>query len=355
MSRNSVLAVGSALDLVPSIPELLGHQPHDELVIVGLGRHSARPRTAFGVEIPPFDDEDVYQDVMRAVADRLTGARVGVAYLFAYGHDPDITEFGESVADALARALIDVRDMVKIAGGRCWPVMEPFPGGNPPAGLPADAWKTVPDSCRGLGTAAFSPRVALTASLEPVTGARRDAMRAATTVAEEVIDGALRIAPGLAIAEHRTASCRFLRWAAEHYATGGVLDDARAATLTVALRDPRIRDEAVALAAHPDSGPTGADGGSGDHNGGTRAYLDLWTDLARRAEPRYRAPVLSLLGFCAWRLGRTALATTAAIEAAIPEGYGFARVLPDLISDGIDGATYDIPAPDELTDLTDVD
>jgi hypothetical protein len=332
-SNDHPINVRSINDLLAVVPYLIGYVPDHHLVIVGIDDATGRAEAAACAELLP-PGSGGHAETAGFMRMKLVHTSVNAAYVFAYGDGRESTPLVDAVRTELADHGIDVRGALRIRDGRYWSYLAA--DHCPPEGTPIDVARsdTVMQAA-AAGLAPFSSRTALAATIAPVEGYARAAMQAATAVAEDVVNGAYVIAPEQAARDHREASYRFLPWAADRYAHHRVIDDAQAAVLSVALRDERIRDRAVSLAAHGD----------------TRAYVALWTDLARRVEPAYRVPVLCLLAFAAWRDGGGALPTVATTEAlrADPH-YAFAGLMRDLLAHGIHGPTFDVPKPGELAD-----
>jgi len=328
--KKHILRARSSTDLIAMVPYLVGYQPDHHVVIVGLDEATDRMKATACVPLLPAGSEDTDRLASVATA-RLAQAEVTGAYVVAYGDGTDATPQVDVCLTELRTNRIHIRDALRVADGRYWSYLCVDPDCCPPEGKPFDpAASALPAAATSFGLAPFPSRAALAESITPVQGAARNAMSEATATAKELINGAYAVASGRARDEHRRATYRFLRHAADRYANGDVIDDVQAAVLSVMLRDRRIRDEAVKLVAHED----------------TEAYIALWTDLARRAEPPYRVPVLTLLGFSSWRTGNASLANIAIEQATTAEPhYRLAQLLADALACGLNGRTVDVPKP----------
>ncbi|WP_067819854.1 DUF4192 domain-containing protein [Actinomadura kijaniata] len=172
-------------------------------------------------------------------------------------------------------------------------------------------------------------------ALTPVTGTARKAMQESTRRAEKRLRAYREqtAAPHALNERLRTNGTRFLTELFQRLqnTTTPPTEEAPAtddevAWLLVLLEVTHLSDEAlIRMAFDPDSMP---------------AYVRFWSDLARRAEPAYRAAPAALLGYAAFLNGDTALA-----DAALEQAYrtdrrcGLAMLLDDLIRAGMTPAT----------------
>ena len=329
------IKIGSINDLIAVAPCLVGYAPDHQLVILGVDEPTRQMTLAICAELPQIGRTHSRAHV-EELREKLLTRPVTAAYLLAYGTGSEATPTVDAVRTELTGHGIRVLDALRIADGRYWSYLDTTPDHGSPEGTPIDSIgsATVMEAAVA-GWVPFRDRSEVAATIAPIGGAARSAMRAATETAEELVNGARTVAPDRATTDHRTATYRFLPRAADYYSHGEIIDDTRAALLAIALTDTQIRDVAITLTAHGD----------------TRGYLALWTDLARRVEPDYRVPVLSLLAFAAWRDGGGAMpniATDAAL-AADPH-YTFAGLMRELLRHGIHGPTFDVPQPGDVID-----
>lgn len=349
-SDRPMITLRSTADLIAMAPYLIGYVPDRRLIIVGIGdaagdangSATGNVKVSSTVEIPPPGTEQAeLAGIARDMVAQLRNASVDAAYVLAYGDGHAATRLVDAVRAELVNHGVAVRKALRIHDGRYWTYTGTgadagggMGGGAdrcPPEGVPvAPVGSHVAAEAAMAGEAPFSSRSAVAGSIAPITGDARAAMRAATMIAEELLNDARTVAPGRATDDLREASFRFLPYAADRYATGGVFDDVQAATLAIAIGDVRVRGRATCLAAHGD----------------TSAYLAVWTDLARRVEPAYRVPVLVLLAFTAWRDGGGPLPSIAIDEALRADpGHRFARVMREVLAHGIPATEIDLPAP----------
>lgn len=243
-------------------------------------------------------------DLRVAVTEQITAVREAAGTLLTLGvTECTILAFGNPLElvvgrliSGLTRANVEVPHAVRVVGDRCHSYLPDHD--EPPGGTP------LPSACTaarallvGIGLATEPEAANVTASLRSPEQLARDAMRAATTAAEELLDGAYRVAPRQARADHRRATFRFLRHAIDQYDQPRQhLTNIEAALLSIQLQDPRIREEAISLIRHYSS---------------PAAHIALWTDLAPRATGPYRPRLLTLLAFAAWQHGDTVRAAIA--------------------------------------------
>ena len=166
----------------------------------------------------------------------------------------------------------------------------------------------------------------LAATLAPASGDTAGSMQAATA-------RAARMARRAAAGEGPDA----VTGAITRYGKGDrELSHDQAARITVALRDPRVRDDAwcqMDPALRQD-------------------HLQLWTDLTQLAQPGYVAAPASLLAFTAWQCGKGALANVA-LDRALDDNpqYRMAHLLRIAIDSGAPPSLARPPmTPEELAD-----
>jgi len=115
---------------------------------------------------------------------------------------------------------------------------------------------------------------------------------------------------------------------------GRFTSDYEIARISVALRDLRVRDDAWARM-------------DPEH---AAAYLRLWTDVVRRAQPGHVAPAAALLAFVAWQSGDGALANVALDRALTDDpSYSMALLLRQVIGAGAPPSLARLPmTPEEV-------
>jgi hypothetical protein len=317
----------SPAEMITAVPFLLGYRPDDKLVILAMAQGQMLATTAI--------------DLSQTVAEQITAAREIASTLLVLGAtECGVVAFGtpqrlvvDRLISGLTQSAIPVPVAVRVSGNRYHSYLPGHDG--PPEGTPLTVARTItPAFLDGIGLATEPDAPEVTASLRPLDPLHRAAMGIATSEAVELTTGAHEIAPGRARGEHRRATFRYLRHAIDSYATGGHLSDIAAATLSIQVQDPRIREEALALIRH---------------HGTPAAHLALWTDLARRAMEPYTPRLLTLLAFAAWQHGDRVRAAIAIERAhrATPEDPLTAEVA-NAVANGTRPEELRVATPAEL-------
>lgn len=312
------LRIDSVAGLLAVIPHLLGFTPRDSLVVLGGRPPRGRVEVAFRYDLPDPPSTDAAAAIAAHAAQVLSSHRLPTAIVAGYGPGRLVTPLADAIRQALPRAGIEVRDVLRIQDGRYWSYLCQNPSCCPPEGTPFDpATHPAGAVLAEAGQPVAPSREAVAAAIAPFTGAQAEEMAQATRKAERI---AARLTatggpggldrPGLAAVAH----------AVEVYRTGGSITAViRHAWLALVLTRLRIRDDAWARmdpAYH-------------------RAHRRLWTDLVRRAQPGYVAAPASLLALTAWQAGDGALANLALDRAlADTPGYRMALLLREALSAG---------------------
>ncbi len=335
-----LLRVRSLPDLLALVPVVLGFEPSESLVVVAV----AGPRTGFHlrVDLPPRSRPAVVaaladQVAMAALAQDC--ARVAVIAFTARDArrvDPVLRTVGERLADAG----VDVLDLLRADGARYWSLTCTDPRCCASEGTPYDpAASTVRAEAALAGVAVAPDRAALAARLAAVSGDLRDAMQAATRVAEREVVGALGLRGVRALARPPERSLR----------AGAEVGAARVerlidAVLTDAVDDEgagepsaveRMLTEPVAAALSVWCSITCFRDLAWSHitRDAASMHLALWSAVARRVVPPYEPAVLSLAGFAAWLSGDGATAWCAADRAlGVDPGYSMAGLLRETLA-----------------------
>jgi hypothetical protein len=306
------IRIHSPASLLPVVPVLLGFLPDENtLVVVGTvpdpetGLHKPRVTLRYDLPIPP--DPQCCAGQAQHAAGVLAAGEIAGAYMVGYGADEVVTPMFYALAGALPLAGVHLADALRVQAGLYWSYLTL-------ADLSGDGTPVDPASPASLEAAAcdapvLGSRAELAATLAPFAGADGDAMRVA--IGRELQHPRRARQVGLAAVEDAIA----------RYRAGGVhhLSHTEAATLAVALRDLRIRDDAWSR-LEP------------EHNA---AHIRLWTDLTRLTTGVYAAAPASLLAFCAWQHGDGALANLALDRAQDGDpDYTMAGLLRQLIDCG---------------------
>lgn len=328
LTDRPTIRVNCTEDLLALIPFLLGFHPDDSLVLIAI-EDSGIPVTA-RLNLPT-SDEPLAQ--LPAALDALITnlkTRAGVSVvLVGYGPAAQVQAAVDAAADALHGEGIRIHEMLRVADGRFWRLDRADPTGTrfEPTASPAAATAVY------AGLVALPDRGALADTLAPVTGLARGRMVAATDAAairlaeqlKAILSGtvepagAMRTQRGLALQKEAR---NHLNRAYDSYRGGVPVNDDHAATLTVLLELPSIRDFAARRTSREPW------------------QIDMWTDLVRRAEPAFTVAPATLLALCALQAGLGVLANIA-IDRAVHEDPTdeFAQLLALAIAAGIDPDT----------------
>ena len=297
-----VVRIGSPADLVRAVPFLVGHVPHESLVVVGTRPPAGRIVLTARHDLPPAGEERGLADVFAAAFAR---SAVREAYAVIFTGQP--VQPGRSVRPllpqrplaaalraGLERRRIRLRDLLLVGPDRWWSYRCRVTGCCPPEGTPLAPAQ--PDELALAtvlsGRAVLPDRAAMVASVAPLTGPAAQAALAAQRQARRQWRASL--AGGDPAALRADALVR-IRTAVRGQAEGRRLGEAEAAHLIVALDDPWVRDAVVA----------GADPADGV------ALVGLLVDLTRRARPPHAGNVAATLAWAAYTVGDGALANVA--------------------------------------------
>jgi Domain of unknown function (DUF4192) len=323
-----VVRAGSPPALLRLIPHLLGFVPEASLVVIGVAPPRDRIRVTLRYDLPDPPETDLIAELAAHAVGVLGAQRLTAAVAVGYGPEALVTPVAHELRDAARQAEIDVCEFLRVQDGRYWS----YACGNeaccPAAGVPFDADPADPDEAAALasvGARVLAGRAAVAARVAPLGGIAAESMRQATRRAELHIARLLarvRKSARLGAARHMIAAEGLAAVGAmiARYRDGGrFASDDEIARITVALRDLRVRDDAWAR-----MDPAHAD-----------AHLRLWTDVVRRAQPRYVAAPAALLAFVAWQSGDGALANVALDRALADDPrYSMATLLRQVITAG---------------------
>jgi hypothetical protein len=326
--------IGSLPGFLAVIPHLLGFTPERSLVVVGVAPHDGRVRIAFRYDLPDPPDATAAADIAAHAAGVLSRQHVATAVVAGYGPGSLVTPVADAARSVAGTAGLNLRDVLRVEGGRYWSYLCQEPSCCPAEGVPFDAAAhPVAKILAAMGQPVLPGRDALAATIAPLTGPEAEAMAEATRRAERAaarlvtrtgpggLDG-----PGLAA----------VRAAIQLYRDGGSISPAVGhAWLALVLTRLRIRDDAWARMdpAHRE------------------AHRRLWSDVVRRARPGYVAPAASLLAVTAWQGGDGALANIALDRAlADAPGYSMAQLIRDALDGGAPPSMATPPmTPEQIT------
>jgi Domain of unknown function (DUF4192) len=329
------IRVGSPASLLAVVPVLLGFEPGNSMVVIGIEEPGADVRLTLRYDLP---DPELAPAVAGHAMSVLAAQRIQTAVAVGYGPEHLVSPVAAALRDGAPEAGVTVTELLRAENQRYWSYLCGDPACCPPEGKPFDV--TDHPAARAVaveGARVLASRDALAATVAPVTGAPAEHMREATREAEEQVARAI----ARAARSGRKASVRRLiatvglpvvSEAIRLYRAGGRLQPDEAAWLTVVLRDLRVRDDAWSR-MRP------------EHRA---AHARLWTDLTRLAQPGYVCAPAALLGFVAWQSGNGALANVA-LDRALAEDpqYSMAVLLRQVIDSGAPPSLARLPMTPE--------
>jgi len=336
-----VVRVDSPAALLAVIPHLLGFMPEASVVVIGLTPPRDRVRVTLRYDLPDPPEADLVADIAGHAVGVISSQQLSAAIAVGYGPEPLVTRVAGALRDAAQRAGIDLHDVLRVQDGRYWSYRCGDETCCPAAGTPFDAAAhPVAADMAGAGKQVLAGRAAVAARVAPIGGIAAESMRQATRRAEQHVarllakvrkSARIGAARRMIAAEGLAAAGQMI---ARYRGGGRFTSDYEIAQITVALRDPRVRDDAWARMdpAH-----------SGEH-------LRLWIDVTRRAQPRYVAAPAALLAFVAWQVGDGALANVALDRALADDPrYSMALLLRQVIGAGAPPALARLPmTPEEV-------
>jgi hypothetical protein len=338
---DTVIRAGSPTALLAVVPHLLGFVPEMSLVVIGTSPPRERIRVTLRYDLPDPPDADLAADIAAHAASVLGAQELPAALAVGYGPEAMVTPVAGAFLDASHLAGIELHDVLRVENGRYWSYRCDNEACCPAAGVPFDG-SAHPASAAldGAGLRVLPGRAAVAARIAPLGGDTAESMRQATRRAEQHV---ARLLARVRKSSRIGAARRMI--AAEGLAAVGAMitkyrndgrfaSDYEIARISVALRDLRVRDDAWARM-------------DPEH---AAAYLRLWTDVVRRAQPGHVAPAAALLAFVAWQSGDGALANVALDRALTDDpGYSMALLLRQVIGAGAPPSLARLPmTPEEV-------
>jgi hypothetical protein len=332
---------GSPAAILAIVPHLLGFLPESSIVVIGTEASRGSVKVTLRYDLPATPDAALAAEIAEHVIAILQAQHLAAAAVVGYGPDTLVRPVADAIAATARAAGIDLRECLRVDGGRYWS----YTCGNPECcsedGTLFDAASHPASAVMATaGEPVLAGRDALAASIAPVGGAAAGEMRRATRKAEQHVTQVIakvRKSARLGAARHMIAS-EGLAAVGDMITTyrggGSYTTDYQLAWLSVALTDLRVRDDAWARMDPKDSG----------------AHRRLWTDVVRRAQPGHVAAPASLLAFVAWQEGNGALANVALDRALADDpGYSMALLLRRVITAGAPPSLARLPmTPDEV-------
>ncbi|WP_051712333.1 DUF4192 domain-containing protein [Spirillospora albida] len=296
----TTLVIRGPEDAIAAVPYMLGFHPSRSLVVIAFGGPESVCAVRVDLAVPNAERAAVV----------LGRNRFTEAVLLGYGTAPEVEPVAAATRTALAAGGVRTVEAIRVADGRWWSLTCRDPC-CPPEGRPYDSTVTeVAAQATYAGHVVLRDRAELAASVQPLTGPARLAMRRATLRAERrharlpaaqaVREGVALIPPLLAGPDRPT--------------------DDEVAWLGCLLTDLRVRDE-----AWTHMGPDAPD-----------TVIAFWRDVLRRVEDRYAPAPASLLAMAAYTAGDGGLANVALERAlAADPRYSMAILLRRVIDAGI--------------------
>ena len=310
----AVVKFRSPSDIVGIVPVRVGFVPAKSIVVLCL--HGPRKRVGLVMrhDLVPAEHED---GLIEVLASHVRRAGATAAIVVVYTDAPDRAgglperDFVDRLSERLG---VDVVETLLVRAGRWWSYTCCLeccpPEGTPIPEEPAGPAAIFAAAAAFEGRAVMPDRAALEDSIRPRRGPLTDPARelAFDQAADSVIAAAEAGADNLA-AETMT----LLEQTAQRWATGERdLDPVDAARITLGLANKWCRDCAATLALDLDDD----------------VYLSFLTELARRTDDEWAAPICSVLAWVAYAHGDGALANVAVDRAlAADPGYEMARML----------------------------
>jgi len=339
--------IGSPADLLAVIPGLLGFDPGRSIVVLGTEPPDSRVRLTLRYDVPdPARPGPARPDPAATLAAHavsvLTAQGVTAAVAAGYGTEAEVAPVAAALREHAAKAGLALTEVLRVADGRYWSYVCTDPGCCPPDGTPFEPGSAGHPAARALSAddrPVLSSRAELAASIVATGGKRGAAMHRATRRAHaHVARCAARLdRSGLPISLSRLTAVLgqlAVQDAISRARDGDLIGADRAAWLTVALREIRVRDDAWARMNF-------------EHRA---AHQSLWTHLTRLARPGYVAAPASLLAFVAWQSGDGALANVA-LDRALADNprYSMANLLRQALDSGAPPSMARLPmTPEEV-------
>jgi hypothetical protein len=297
------LSITGPASLIAAVPYLLGFEPTDSLVLIGMrdGQVSVSAR----LDLDDLDRPNAVADVMAVLAVRAECTEV-VAVTYGQRTEPELI-----TSNAAANGL-QLREHLRVSDGRYWLLTCPIEQCCPADGTPIPTDHAVAAEFVGHGAGKAPSREDLEAILTPVS----DTDRLVPLLQDAAQDTVNHTLAGRG-KSHTTSAKRAL-FAATRREDRRWSDD-ETARHAEALTSMEIRD-AVWLAI----------------DNGRLDGRDLFLHLARNLPQTHRAPALFLFAWKTWRAGNGALASMA-VERALQADphYTAAHLLTNALTTGV--------------------
>ena len=337
-----VLRLSSSDDVLAAVPYLLGFHPQQSLVVLGLSGPRARLGVTMRMDLDGMSPGEMTQRIVRALQEDGDTEAIVLVYDPPPGSSTDDAAVrtalrpGEEIVAAvragLRRADIRLREALRVSDGRWWSYLCEDPRCCPPDGSPVTTAdmpggpSLVAATAVGAGLGALPDRAAVAAGLEaPAPWTHEATAQAMDRVGEDLAARCLTDPKALA-GELLTEIERLVDRFAERRPT---LTDDDVARVALALHILDVRDTVITWTTR-DSAP---------------ALQDLLIEVVRRTAAPEHVPAATVLGWCAYLLGKGALAGVALeLVARSDPDYSLARLVDSMLQHGIH--------PDRLREVT---
>jgi hypothetical protein len=316
--------------------------PEASLVVIGTEPPRGGVKVTLRYDLPDPSGAGIAADIAAHAIGVLGSQEITTMVAVAYGPAALADLVATAVRDAGREAGIDLREFLRVEGGRYWSYFCGDEECCPADGVPIDprAHTQANAIAAAVEEKVLPGRAAVAARVAPLGGIAAESMRQATRRAERHVTQLLakaRKSGRLGAVRHLIASEGLAAVGAmiTTYRAGGRYSaDYELARMTVALRDLRVRDDAWAR-----MDPAYRD-----------AHRRLWIDVTRRAQPGYVAAPAALLAFVAWQCGDGALANVALDRALADDPrYSMALLLRQVITAGAPPSLARLPmTPEEV-------
>jgi hypothetical protein len=326
------VSLASPVSVLAIVPSLLGFHPSQSLVVLGVSGPRQRVSLTFRYDLPDPPDAELAADIAAHACEVLAREAIPAAIVIGYGAADPVAASALPVVAALLHAGVDVLEILRAEGGRCFMLNCQNPDCCPPEGIPFDPCShPAAAALSNAGADVLPDRAALARTLQPPPGTAR-ATRQATSRALRRLDRLAVTArgggldPAAALAD---AGRTVVRAAIRQYRSGASIEDrSQLAFLAVVLADLRVRDDAWAQMEPRQAGP----------------HTALWTDIVTSAAPEFVPAPASLLAFTAWQAGDGALANVAAERAlAADPAYSMALLIGGAVQAGLPPSAARLP------------
>ncbi len=298
------IRISGPTSLLAAVPYLLGFEPVDSLVLIGL--RDKQVTVTARVDLDQLSEPHQLADLMTVLATKAESTDVVAV---TYGERTE----ADTIAGTAAANGMHLLDHLRVAHGRYWSLTCPIEDCCPAEGRPLSTDYAVAAEFVALGASKVASREDLDAIFTPVPDDGRFA-----ELIQAAEQAALTDTPAARSATPANSDKRALFDAARR--EDRQWSDTETARLAAALAGYEIRD-AVWMAIE-----------NGQLDG-----RDLFLHLARTLPASHRAPALFLFGWKTWREGNGALAAMA-VERALQAdpNYSAATLLSEAIAKGID-------------------